>query len=209
MAKNSPQKKQKNSNKNSTGKSAGTPSTKPSQCGICQKSHHGECWFADQSAPSRSTATCDHCGIKGHETSACYKKTPNQRRNKHSSTPVAEGVKTTQRWSKILNCQRERDQSEVTFPLFLVGRSSTDLAPRFDAWLEDYQNDVVMCLHDCRGDFCFKLFANKCAKQLRRGKIVISQKDEEAIWKALRSNGVPTVGYGEKTGMDVDEDEVL
>lgn len=105
--------------------------------------------------------------------------------------------------------QRQRDLGEATFPLILVGAivtSPQESAPIFDVWFdvwfEDYDNNVIICLNNCQGGFSIKRFASKCAKQLRQGPVVTSQRDEEAVWNMV-SHGVPHVVHS-LTSMEID-----
>lgn len=180
-------------------------------CSYCGKKGHEEsvCW--SKSSPARPMSNCSHCGKKGHEESACYKKNPKANSRPPPSTFATDRVQWIQYegcWARAMNCQREQDHSAVSFPLNLVG-SMTHLPqeskPRMDVWIEDSDHDAIMCLHDCRENFCFKRFANKCARQLGQGAIVVARRDEEAIWQTMVNYGIPGNGFGESSSMEVDE----
>lgn len=146
----------------------------------------------------------------------CYKKYFNRKSTPPPSTSDAEEALWVRAnndifealWMREMKCQREKDRSEVSFPLTLVARfkqATQDLTPWEDAWIEDSGNDAIMCLHDCRDNFCFKRFAAKCAKQLKQDAIVVSQRDEEAVRQAMVNYGIPGNGFGESSLMEVDE----
>lgn len=191
-------------NKNSSSRPA-------ANCSHCGKKGHEEsvCW--NKSPPTKPLANCSHCGKKGHEESVCYKKNSNGKSNPNLSMSVTDNPKWTQfqgRGVRAMNCKREQDHSAVSFPLQLVGistKSSQESKPRADAWIEDLDNDAIMCQHDCRESFCFKRFANKCAKQLSQGGIVVSRRDEEAIWETMINYGIPNNGFGQSSAMEIDE----
>lgn len=171
-------------------------------CSYCGKKGHEEsvCYKRN------NVNSCSHCGKKGHDESVCYKKNLNQKPNPHPSTSItikAQWSPYDGRWASAMNCQREQDRSAVSFPLTLVGTHNS--VPREDAWIEDSDNDAIMCLHNCRGNFCFKRFANKCARQLGQGAIVVSQRDEQAVWQTMTAYGTPNNGFGESPSMDLDE----
>lgn len=140
----------------------------------------------------------------------CYKKTPNRKPKTPPSTTTTDSRPEIDhvRWDKAMKCQRERDQSVVTFPLTLVGvvpKLPRVQVPKSDIWVEDSDSDAIMCLHDCRGKFCLKRFAEDCTRQLGPRLIVISQRDEEAIWQTMITHGVPNSGFGELPSTDIDE----
>lgn len=221
------------------------PTSKPPKCEICGKLHNGksypfhlrcfnpsrftnreagECRHAN--APTRPITNCSQCGKKGHDEKACYQKNLSKKPQSFSSTPFGEKrklVKRKGRWEGPLNCQRERDHSAVSFPLTLAGPLMKyppgGSCPSDDAWVEDCDNDAIMCLHDC-GEFCIKRFAVKCAKQLKQRTreqleqgvikpkeipLVISQRDEEGIWQTMINYGTPNNSFGESSLMDIDE----
>lgn len=168
------------------------------------------CW--NKNSSSRHTSNCSHCGKKGHEESVCYKKNSNGKSKPNPSTSVTDKDHWTQFQFqgrvRAMNCKREQDHSAVSFPLQLVGiqtKSSQGSKPSGDVWIEDLDGDAIMCQHDCRENFCFKRFANKYAKQLSQGGIVISRRDEEAIWKLMTSYGIPNNGFGQSSEMEIDE----
>lgn len=203
------------------------PQTRPqSNCSFCGKKGHDEsvcykkntmpvdnCSHCGKKGHEESVCykknnvnSCSHCGKKGHDESVCYKKNLNQKPNSHPSTSITQKAQWSPyggRWASAMNCQREQDRSAVSFPLTLVGTHTS--VPREDAWIEDSDNDAIMCLHNCRGNFCFKRFANKCARQLGQGAMVVSQKDEQAVWQTMTAYGTPNNGFGESPSMDLDE----
>ncbi|KAH8764847.1 hypothetical protein F5883DRAFT_103074 [Diaporthe sp. PMI_573] len=222
------------------------PTSKPPKCQICDKPHKGElCPFClvysnvgrltdreagecrYKNAQARPTSNCSYCGKKGHDESVCYKKNSNNKHKTPSSTSFAKKsliIRREGRWEAPLDCQRERDHSTVSFPLTLAGTMAMPplrYGLTSDAWLEDSDNDAIMCLHDCRsgGNFCYRRFAVRCANQLKQSikqldqgitepehmPLVISQRDEEAIWQAMVGYGVPNNGFSESSLMDIDE----
>lgn len=170
---------------------------------------------------------CSYCGRKGHDESVCYKKNPNKRQSNPAPTFTTQRSLTIRRegrWETPFDCQRERDQSAVSFPLTLAGTMALpplEYGFTSNAWLEDSDHDAIMCLHDCRsgGNFCCRRFAVKCANQLKQSvqqlnpgvanpahaTLVISQRDEEALRQTMISYGVPNNRFGESAFMDVDE----
>lgn len=222
--------------------------SRPPQCQICGKPHKGtflpfcidhssmrsftnhtvgECRYKNAAGQSRPTNNCSYCGKKGHDESVCFKKNPSKRQNNAASTLFTKKSLTVRRegrWETPFDCQRERDQSAVSFPLTLVGTmalTSQEYGLTSNSWFEDSDHDAIMCLHDCRsgGNFCCRRFAVKCANQLKQSirqpnpgvtntehaTLVISQRDEEALWQTMISYGVPNNGFGESTLMDIDE----
>lgn len=203
------------------------PTSKPPQCQICGKLHKGECRYKNPPAQARPTNTCSYCGKKGHDESVCYKKNPNKRQS--TPTPTFSAKKSLRirrdgRWETRLDCQRERDQSAVSFPLTLAGTMATppmQYGVTSNAWLEDSDHDAIMCLQDCRsgGNFCCKRFAVNCANQLKQSigpldrrvtqpehaAIVISQRDEEGLRQTMFTYGLPSNAFGESSLMDIDE----
>ncbi|KAG8159584.1 hypothetical protein KVR01_010221 [Diaporthe batatas] len=189
----------------------------------------GECRYKNAPRQPQPTNNCSYCGKKGHDESVCYKKNPNKRQNNPARISFTQKsltmtVRREGRWEMPLDCQRERGQSAVSFPLRLAGTMA--LPPQeygltSNAWLEDSDHDAIMCLHDCRsgGNFCCRRFAVKCANQLKQGtrhlhpgvtnpeqaRLVISQRDEEALRQTMSSYGVPSNGFGQPMLMDIDE----
>lgn len=174
---------------------------------------------------TRPRTNYSHRDKKGHDESVSYQKNPNKKPQTSSSTPYGEKwklIKRKGRWEGPLNCQRERDHSAVSFPLNLAGtliKGPPGYYPSNDAWMEDSDHDAIMCLHDC-GEFCFKRFAVKCAKQLKQRTreqleqgvhkpeeipLVISQREEQCIWQTMINYGTPNNGFGESSLMDIDE----
>jgi hypothetical protein len=208
--------------------------TKVSLCPLCSHSSNasrftdyepGECRYKNaQTGPANY---CSYCGKKGHDESGCYKKHPNKKQKSPSPTLFPKKsliIKPGGHWEMPLNCQRDRGHSTVSFPLTLAGTMATPPLPyglSSDAWIEDSDNDAIMCLHDCRsgGNFCYKRFAVKCANQLKQSiqqldqrvtepahaPLVVSQRDEGAIRHAIIGYGVRNNGSGESSLMDIDE----
>lgn len=158
----------------------------------------------------------------------CYKRNPDLKpetphlqstSNNSQGAQVREGC-----FRDVLKCRRERDYSVVTFPLYLVGtvaRLPGASVPTIYSWIEDSDGDAIMCLHDCGGQFCFKRFADKWVKHylaktieqveqrrytgVEKISLVITQRDEEAIWQTMVSYNTPNNGFGESQSMDIDE----
>lgn len=137
MAKNNRQKNKKPSNK----QASANPTGKPPKCGTSDKLHNGRScrfcfiysnisrltnhiagWCWNKSQPTRPVANCSHCGKGGHEERVCYEKNLRRKPKTPPSTSVTDSLPKIEhvRWVKAMNCQRQRDQSVVTFPLTLV-----------------------------------------------------------------------------------------
>lgn len=113
-------------------------------------------------------------------------------------------------WNLALTGERERDHSIVAFPLAVAGTLTKlpgEQASNIDAWIEDSDGDAIMCLHDCKGGFCFECFAHKCAQRLPQGPFLVSEREEQAIWQTITAYATPSNGFGEPLSMDLDKDE--
>lgn len=169
--------------------------------GECRlKSRQGE-QTARIAPPSNN---CSYCGKKGHAESVCYKNNPKEKPDVHALSFFSTTGRIT--GTIALKGVRVRDHSIVEFPLSFVGAHTKwpgEQASNIDVWIEDSDGDAIMCLHDCRGGFCFERLAHSFTGP--RWPILISQREEQAIWQTMTAYGTPNNGFGGLMPMDLDE----